>query len=61
MMIRLAAGHKFDYMKTTQPWHAHSIPPFPVLVGVIALQYALGDVSTFFDHELVEWIRQVTC
>jgi len=35
----------------------HRISSLPVLIRIIALQHALGDVSAFFHHELFERVH----
>lgn len=38
----------------------HSVAALPVLVGVITLEYAFRYMRTLLDHELVEWVREVS-
>lgn len=37
----------------------HRVSPFPVLVRVVTLQHALGDMPALFHHELVKRIGKV--
>lgn len=59
-MSRLGA-EVVSAMHTVQFWHdAHSIPSFPVFVGVVALQDALCDMPALLDHEFVERVDQIS-